>query len=156
MLNKVSLGRSWNKWCIGLLLLWEEQNLLAEIPRLRWENKYIIWTSRNEIINKNREKEDGGCETLDWLHITELMIMHKTLILCMCLLSDENKIILFFNLHPLPGLVIFFILPFGELRAGNSVCWSSGSLVRVYKEQGAQVHLSSILFENFVNGAKLY
>lgn len=85
----------------------------------------------------------------------ELMITHKTLIPCTCLLSDENKKILFLDrnfhdvhLHPLPR--------FGELRAGNSVCWSSGSLVRACKEQGAQVHLSSILFENFVNGAKLY
>lgn len=54
-----------------------------------------------------------------------LMIMHKTLIHLKCLLSDENKRLdrdfHDVHLHPLPGLVMFLILPVAELSAGESV-----------------------------------
>lgn len=93
--------------------------------------------------------------------------MHKTLIQCKILLSDENKMLLFLSrdFHDVPcmdAMTWISHIPHTTCyRAeGWKVCllvlWVLINLLRECKEQGAQVHLSSILFENFVNEAKLY
>lgn len=63
------------------------------------------------------------------------------------------------HLHLLPGSVILLMPPTAEL-GGWKLClldfWLLISLLRVWKELGAQVYPSSILFENFANEARLY